>query len=140
MSRLQLKPMLTWSYCYPGRPLPEEPMKYFKDFALDDIVQVLIWVKNNLEIPGKYDDLIHSLIRRMNDEKRRYLEAKLRRSQVSHPIVIDKILVELFRNHSLKSSLRDVDELGFEDQLFDLLLYFNDQHYESHCLPLEGAQ
>jgi len=139
MSRLELKPMLTWSAFYPGQPLPEQPLKYFKDFSLDDLVQLLIWVKSNLEIPGKYDDFVHTLLRRMDESKKIYFQRHLGRSQVSHPIVVDKILVTLFRTHTLKSSSRDVNELGFEDHLLDLLLCFNDQHYETHYLPLEGA-
>jgi len=139
MSRLELKPMLTWSAFYPGKPLPEEPLKYFKDFSLDDLVQLLIWVKNNLEIPGKYEDFVHILLRRIDEPKKMYFERHLRRSQISHPLVVDKILVAFFRTHTLKSSSRDINELGFEDHLLDLLLCFNDQHYETHYLPLEAV-
>jgi len=124
--------MLTWSGFYPDRPLPVDPMKYFRDFALDDIIQVLIWVKNHLQIPEKYPELIDSLIRRMGKEKQYNLLNQLELLQLSTTIVIDKILVEVFRSHTLKVSERSIDENGFEDQLLDLLLYFNHLHYETH--------
>ncbi|MGG5902590.1 hypothetical protein [Sphingobacterium daejeonense] len=137
MSRLQLKPMLTWSGFFPGKPLRKDPLKHFRDFSLNDLIPVLIWVKNSLELSEKYTDFIEALTRRMEPTKRNQLRYQLQRSRISHPIVVDKILVEIFRTHTLKKSDRDIEETGFEDQLFDLLLYFNDLHYEAHYLPLE---
>lgn len=139
MSRLQLTPMLTWSALYPKKPLPKDPLKYFKEFALDDLVQLLIWVKNSLELPDKYEDFIETLTRRMDLSKKIFLQDQLKKSQISHPIVIDKILVEIFRTHTLKSSQREIEELGFEDQLFNLLLYYNDLHYETVGIHLEAS-
>jgi len=121
------------------KPLPNEPLKYFSEFPLGDLVQVMIWVKNSLELPGKYSGFVHTLVRRMNEPKKILLQNQLKQTQLSHPIVIDKILVELFSTHSVKISTRAVEEIGFEDQLFDLLLYFNDLQYEKHHVPLEAT-
>lgn len=138
MARLQLNPIPTWSSFYPGKPLPEDPLKYFRDFELDDIVNVLIWVKGSLVSPEYYPVFAKSMTNRMDQFKKRRVDQALQHSPVSSPIVIDRILVEVFRTHSCKTSQRNVDEAGFEDQLFDLLLYFNDVHYETHMLTLEG--
>lgn len=73
--------MLTWSTYYPGKPLPEDPLKYFRDFSLDDVVQVLIWVKNSLELPSKYPDFVHTLFRRMDETKKVYIQNQLQRSR-----------------------------------------------------------
>lgn len=131
--------MLTWSSFYPGRSLPKDPLEYFRDFSLNDLVQLLIWVKNSLELSNKYPDFIEALTRRMEPTKRNQIRYQLQQSRVSHPIVVDKILVEFFRSHVLKRSDRDIEEIGFEDRLFDLLLFFNDLHYETHYLPLDAA-
>lgn len=139
MGRLQLKPILTWSSFYPGRPLSEDPLKYFRDFELDDVVNILIWVKGSMINPEFYSDFARSLTNRMDPYKKMRIEQALMDSAITNPIVIDRILVEVFRTHSCKTSDRNVDEAGFEDQLFDLILYFNDVHYETHMLPLEGG-
>lgn len=139
MNRLQLTPILTWSSFYRDKPLPKDSLEYFREFSLDDLVQILIWVKNSLEIPAQYPDFVHALVRRMEETKKADLQHQLQQTRISTPIVIDKILVEIFRTHTLKTSNRSMDEIGFEDQLLDLILYFNDVHYESHYLPLEAA-
>ncbi len=139
MSRLKIIPLLTWSSYYPDRPLPEKPFQYFKDFSLDNLVQTLLWVKNHLELPDKHTDLVESLTNRMEESKKEYLRKLLMQCNISEPLVIDKILVELFRFHTTKSSDRDLDELGFEDAFLDLLLYFNDLQYETNITSLNTS-
>lgn len=132
-------PLLTWSSYYPDRPLPEKPFEYFKDFSLDDLVQILLWVKNHLESPNRYAELVESLTNRMEESKKEYLRKLLMQCRISQPLVIDKMLVELFRFHTTKSSDRNLDEFGFEDAFLDLLLYFNDLQYEKNIKSLNPS-
>lgn len=129
MSSIATLPVLIWKDFYDKKPLPSFPLAMLEEYELDDIVHVCIWFKNSLEIPGKKQDLNDTLINRLPYLKGKKLKRLLKISDITQPVVIDHLLADVFRSHSLKTGGKDIEKPDFEEAMLDVVLAFNELHY-----------
>ncbi|WP_293312325.1 hypothetical protein [Pedobacter sp. UBA5917] len=135
-------PVLNYSIFYPGYPMPGDPLKLIETFDLEQVILTMVALRNSLErnrYDFKNDILVQSILVKLPNTKAervmQFLSGKKPFALV-HSVVISKILVDLFKNLKNNQPKEDITEGEYEQRLLDLILIYNEHHY-NHVV-LEG--
>lgn len=127
---------------YENRSIPEDPISQLSLFDLEEVILVLILIKNSLN-PKKLENLenntLKALITRLPKPKQKRLLLFLANPKIPYAltngIVISKVITDVIRLLKYNDPKTDINSIELEENLLDVILAYNEIHYAAKLEP-----